>query len=100
LSFTDVEVLRLHYAETLYNWNERFQAARGQFADELGERFCRMWEFYLQVCEAIFRWKDLVVFQMQLSHRNDAAPLTRDYLYKPGEEQGGADWRSAAGGEN
>ncbi len=40
-----------------------------------------MWEFYLQLSESAFRWSDLVVFQFQLSHRNNSVPLTRDYLY-------------------
>ena len=44
------------------------------------ERFCRMWRFYLAGCEAAFRHGDLVVFQIQIARRKDAAPLTRDYL--------------------
>lgn len=44
------------------------------------ERFCRMWEFYLASSEASFRWQDLVVFQIQLTHRLDTVPLTRDYI--------------------
>lgn len=82
LDATDLEIWRVHYAFTLAAWNERFQASRQTFADKLGERFCRMWEFYLLGCEAIFRYGDLVVFQVQLTHVNDAAPLTRHYLYQ------------------
>ena len=81
LKLADLEVLRLHYANTLAHWNERFQQSRGEFATALGEEFCRMWEFYLQLSESAFRWSDLVVFQFQLSHRNNSVPLTRDYLY-------------------
>ena len=44
------------------------------------ERFCRMWEFYLAASQAAFRWQDLMVFQIQLAHRNDTLPLTRDYI--------------------
>lgn len=79
---TDIEVLRRHYARTLSCWNANFQARRDVFAERLGERFCRMWEFYLQSCEGVFRWGDLVVFQIQLGRENDAVPVTRDYLYK------------------
>ncbi|HXG27588.1 MAG TPA: class I SAM-dependent methyltransferase, partial [Nevskiales bacterium] len=86
LVLSDLEVLRLHYAETLRHWNQRFQAARPEFAARLGERFCRMWEFYLQICEAMFRWGDLVVFQLQLAHDNSSVPMTRDYLYRPEPE--------------
>lgn len=78
---TDVEVLRMHYAKTLACWLERFRAHRGAIADRLGERFCRMWEFYLASSEASFRVGLLVVFQVQLGDTILAAPLTRDYLF-------------------
>ncbi|MBB4236992.1 cyclopropane-fatty-acyl-phospholipid synthase [Rhizobium esperanzae] len=39
-----------------------------------------MWEFYLASAEAAFRYEDLVVFQIQLSKRNDVIPVTRDYI--------------------
>lgn len=85
MSLADLEVWRLHYARTLAAWNERFQAQRDVFRERLGERFCRMWEFYLLGCEAIFRYGELVVYHVQLAHRNNVVPVTRDYLYK-GEE--------------
>ena len=44
------------------------------------ERFCRMWEFYLAGCEVSFRYMDQMVFQIQLAHRQEAVPLTRDYI--------------------
>lgn len=81
LIVADIEVLRRHYARTLSCWNANFQARREVFANRLGERFCRMWEFYLLSCEGAFRWGDLVVFQVQLGRENDAVPVTRDYLY-------------------
>lgn len=81
LVMSDLEVLRLHYAETLKHWNQRFQATREEFSKELGEEFCRMWEFYLQISQAAFRWSDLVVLQLQLNRSNDSVPMTRDYLY-------------------
>lgn len=82
MSLSDLEVWRLHYARTLDCWNERFQAHRDEFQARLGERFCRMWEFYLLGCQAHFRWGELVVFHLQLAHRNDAVSITRDYLYR------------------
>jgi len=81
LVLSDLEVLRLHYAMTLQRWHQRFQKARSDIAERMGERFCRMWEFYLQASESAFRWGQLVVFQFQLAHRNAAVPITRDYLY-------------------
>ena len=81
LTSADIEVLRTHYALTLRAWNERFQQHRQQFVDSKGERFCRMWEFYLVVCQTAFEVGDLVVLQWQLTKGNQAAPITRDYLY-------------------
>jgi cyclopropane-fatty-acyl-phospholipid synthase len=80
LIVTDVEILRLHYAETLRLWRERFAANRDHAKEMYGERFCRMWEFYLAGSEASFRWQDLIVFQLQLTRRNDTLPITRDYM--------------------
>ncbi|MEO9340534.1 cyclopropane-fatty-acyl-phospholipid synthase family protein [Mesorhizobium sp. SB112] len=82
LQVSDVEILRLHYAETLKHWNERFQANRERAREIYDERFCRMWEFYLAGSEAAFRWQDLIVFQIQLTQKNDTLPLTRDYIEK------------------
>ena len=76
----DIEVLRLHYAETLRHWRHRFQANREHIAERLDERFCRMWEFYLALSEAAFRYGDHFVFQIQIAKRRDAVPLTRNYL--------------------
>lgn len=78
---TDIEVLRRHYAFTLKEWNRRFQGARERFAESKGERFCRMWEFYLVICQTAFEVGDLVVLQWQLARDNQAVPITRDYLY-------------------
>jgi cyclopropane-fatty-acyl-phospholipid synthase len=80
LIVTDVEILRLHYAETLRHWRGRFIANRQRIAALYDERFCRMWEFYLVLCEIGFRFRSNIVFQMQLAKRFDAVPLTRDYM--------------------
>ena len=79
---TDIEILRLHYAETLRLWRQRFLANREQIKQLAGydDRFCRMWEFYLAGCEVAFRYMNQMVFQMQIARRQDAAPLTRDYM--------------------
>jgi cyclopropane-fatty-acyl-phospholipid synthase len=80
LRVTDVEVLRLHYAETLKEWRRRFKAHWREAAELYDERFCRMWEFYLAGAEMAFRHEGLVVFQVQLAKRVDALPITRDYM--------------------
>ncbi|WP_106206551.1 SAM-dependent methyltransferase [Aliiruegeria haliotis] len=79
---TDVEVWRLHYAETLRHWRERFAANEGAALALYDARFCRMWRYYLTASEMSFRYHNQVVFQVQLSRRQDAVPLTRDYLYR------------------
>jgi cyclopropane-fatty-acyl-phospholipid synthase len=79
---SDVEILRLHYAETLKAWRERFLARRAEAAALKGEEFCRMWEFYLAGSEAAFRYQGLIVFQIQLIKRIDALPITRDYMFE------------------
>jgi len=80
LIVTDLEVLRLHYAETLKAWRERFMANRDKAVEIYDERFCRMWEFYLAACEAGFRHNGLVVFQFQLTKGVTVLPMTRDYI--------------------
>ena len=80
LKITDIEILRLHYAETLKAWRERFMARREEAKALYDEKFCRIWEFYLASSESAFRWQNLVIFQFQLAHDQKAVPLTRDYI--------------------
>ncbi len=86
LYMTDLEVLRLHYAETLRCWLQRFRDRREEARRMYNETFCRMWEFYLAASEASFRWGDLMVFQLQLARDINAVPLSRDYILA-GERQ-------------
>ncbi len=79
---SDVEVLRVHYADTLVEWNRRFQQNRARIAELYDERFCRMWEFYLISAETMFRTGAQMVFHMQLARTRDAALLTRDYMFE------------------
>ncbi|MGC9269606.1 class I SAM-dependent methyltransferase [Acidiphilium sp.] len=80
LRTTDMEILRLHYAKTLNHWRRRFAANRDTIAALYDERFCRMFEFYLAGAELAFTVQDHMVFQVQLAHRQEAVPLTRDYI--------------------
>ena len=81
LVISDMEVLRMHYSHTLRHWKERFLAQKDTVLDMFDEKFFRMWEFYLASCEMAFKWGDQVVFQLQLTKDNMAAPTTRDYIY-------------------
>jgi cyclopropane-fatty-acyl-phospholipid synthase len=76
----DIEILRLHYAETLKAWRERFMARREEAVQLYDERFARMWEFYLAASEMSFRKQSMMNFQIQLAKRQDAVPMTRDYI--------------------
>ena len=80
LWITDIEILRLHYAETLRAWRRRFEHNRERICELYDERFCRMWEMYLVGAEIAFRRDGHLVFQMQLAKRVDTVPLTRDYM--------------------
>ncbi len=80
LLVTDVEILRLHYADTLKAWRERFLARREDVERLYDARFVRMWEFYLAASEMAFRHQGLMVFQIQLAGRQDLVPTTRDYI--------------------
>jgi cyclopropane-fatty-acyl-phospholipid synthase len=78
----DVEILRLHYAQTLKAWRERFMARREEAIQLYDERFARMWEFYLASSEMAFRKQNLMNFQIQLAKRQDVVPMTHDYLVR------------------
>jgi cyclopropane-fatty-acyl-phospholipid synthase len=91
---TDIEVWRLHYAETLRHWRQRFEANIATVTALYDARFCRMWRYYLVASEMTFRHHRQCVFQIQLARAQDAVPLTRDYLYAP-PQPGGITRRSA-----
>jgi cyclopropane-fatty-acyl-phospholipid synthase len=77
---TDCEILRLHYARTIAHWRARFTANRASVVALYDERFCRMFDLYLAGSELTFRHLGHMVWQLQLTRRQDAVPLTRDYL--------------------
>jgi len=80
LMLTDVEILRLHYAQTLRHWRARFAARRDDINAMYDERFCRMFEMYLAGAELAFTRGRQVVVQLQLSPSQTALPPTRDYM--------------------
>ncbi|HEY1944319.1 MAG TPA: cyclopropane-fatty-acyl-phospholipid synthase family protein [Roseiarcus sp.] len=102
LYVTDTEILRLHYADTLKAWRQRFLAHRDEAKALYDERFCRMWEFYLAGSETSFRVDGFMVFQIQLAKRQDVVPRTRDYVgereaqLRKREGSKGALWRAAS----
>ncbi|HKS86698.1 MAG TPA: cyclopropane-fatty-acyl-phospholipid synthase family protein [Pseudolabrys sp.] len=80
LLVTDIEILRLHYAETLKAWRQRFLAHREDVERIYEPRFVRMWEFYLAASEMSFREQNMMVMQIQLTKRQGVVPMTRGYI--------------------
>jgi len=80
LLVADVEMLRLHYAETLKAWRERFIAHREEIERLYDQRFFRMFDFYLASSEMAFRYQGMMIFQLQLTKREGVVPITRDYI--------------------
>jgi cyclopropane-fatty-acyl-phospholipid synthase len=92
----DVEILRLHYAETLKHWRDRFLAHRDDLERIYDARFIRMWEFYLAASEMSFREQGMMVFQLQLAKRQGVVPITRDYIAREEARLRGAEGGSRA----
>lgn len=55
------------YDRTLMAWHANFEAAWPKFAGRLGERFYRMWRYYLLSCAGAFRARDIQLWQWVLS---------------------------------
>ena len=81
LYITDMEVLRIHYADTLCEWRKRVEKKKPKIIELYDEKFLRMWEFYLASAECAFRNLGHVVFQFQLAKWQDNVPLNRRYLW-------------------
>lgn len=82
LIISDLEVLKIHYAQTLRHWKERFIQNKAKVLKMFDEKFFRMYEFYLTSCESAFKYGDQVVYQIQLTKELDTVPSTRDYIYR------------------
>jgi len=96
LIITDIEILRLHYAETLKAWRERFLAHREEVERMYDARFVRMWEFYLAASEMAFREQNMNVFQIQIAHRQGIVPTVRNYIAETEERLRGMESRESA----
>ena len=82
LIIADTETLIRHYDKTLESWLGRFLKEKTKVREMFGDKFVKMWEFYLSSCAAAFRYRDLVVFQLQIVKNFDSAHKTRDYIYR------------------
>jgi cyclopropane-fatty-acyl-phospholipid synthase len=89
---SDCEFLRRHYFWTLSAWRERFLARRAECVAMMGERFVRMWDFYLSACAVSFDIGGDMVFQLMLGHHKTAVPVTRDYVTDAERRLAAAGW--------
>jgi len=96
LLVTDIEILRLHYAETLKAWRDRFLAHREDVERIYDRRFVRMWEFYLAASEMSFRKQNMMNFQIQITKRQQVTPMTRDYIGREEQRLRAVEGRSQA----
>ena len=85
LTVTDIEILRLHYAETLRHWRVRFDSKKEKLPEQYDDKFIRMWRFYLICSENYFRYAHGMVFQIQLARCADDVPQTRSYIARDEE---------------
>jgi len=65
------------YDRTLMAWYENFEKAWPRFADKLGQRFYRMWRYYLLSCAGAFRARDIQLWQWVLSKHGVAGGYRR-----------------------
>ena len=83
LILSDCETLIHHYDKTLKAWLDRFMKNKEKAKYLHNKEFVRMWEFYLSSCSAAFKFRDLVVYQLQLVKKFTAPPSNRrNYIYQ------------------
>ncbi|WP_437611927.1 cyclopropane fatty acyl phospholipid synthase [Erwinia sp. V71] len=56
------------YDTTLMAWHQRFLASWPQLTQNYGERFKRMFSYYLNACAGAFRARDIQLWQVMFSH--------------------------------
>ncbi len=81
INITDIEILRLHYANTLTHWHKNILENKEKIVQLYDEKFFRMWEFYLLISKYSFINMGNVVFQIQISKNINNLPITRNYIY-------------------
>ncbi len=88
LSVLDIENIRLHYAETLRHWLERFENAVDEVRDQFGESFVRIWRFYLAGSVAAFDSGCLQLYQVLFAPAlSNSVPRTREHVYRPAQQR-------------
>jgi cyclopropane-fatty-acyl-phospholipid synthase len=72
LTLADLKDMGLHYARTLKQWRENFNAKQTEI-QQLGfdDRFKRKWNYYLSYCEAAFAMRNINVMQLLYTRPNN-----------------------------
>lgn len=82
-SVLDVENIRLHYAQTLLHWLERYEEHTDQILNMFDEKFVRAWRLYLAGSVAAFTSGGLQLFQILFAPgESNSIPWTRDHIYR------------------
>lgn len=85
LAVLDVENLRLHYAETLRHWLQRYEGSIEQVREMFDEPFVRAWRLYLSGSIAAFACGTLQLYQVLVNRAaSERTPMTRSHLYQDG----------------
>ncbi|WP_293778474.1 cyclopropane fatty acyl phospholipid synthase [uncultured Oxalicibacterium sp.] len=63
----DLHSFGADYDKTLIAWFQNFDRAWPAFSEKLGQRFYRMWKYYLLSCAGAFRARDIQLWQLVLS---------------------------------
>jgi cyclopropane-fatty-acyl-phospholipid synthase len=89
-SVLDVENLRLHYANTLRHWLQRYENNVERVTEMFDADFVRAWRLYLAGSHTAFKMGGMQLFQVTFTRAdNNQIPWTRQYLYEPRQEASG-----------
>lgn len=72
LHLVNLEEMGLHYAQTLNQWKQNFNAKLNEVKSlGFGDPFVRKWNYYLSYCEAAFKMRNINVVQMVYAKPNN-----------------------------
>jgi cyclopropane-fatty-acyl-phospholipid synthase len=81
-SVLDVENLRMHYAQTLQHWLQRYDANITQVSAMFDTEFVRAWRLYLAGSLTAFKSGGMQLFQVSFARaEQNNLPWTRQHLY-------------------
>ncbi len=95
LCVIDVENLRLHYAQTLRAWRERYEASVHRVREMFDDNFVRAWRLYLAGSEAAFAAGRLQLYQVVFTRPGELdVPRTRAFIFDENDpaDAPGATW--------